>query len=87
VTEQPRWVTPVVTRSKLVLEVASELVGRSEWGPQQARLTMRYQGAHNPWEVSLLEAMRQAWGAAPSRRHRTVESDNGLRNRRFGIAP
>jgi TRAP-type uncharacterized transport system substrate-binding protein len=53
VSEHPRWATPVVTRSKLVLEVASELVGRSDWGPQQARLTMRYQGAHNPWEVCL----------------------------------
>jgi hypothetical protein len=49
----PSRAQPVVTRSKLVLEIASELVGEREWLPKQARITLRPQGDHNPWDVCL----------------------------------
>ncbi len=40
-------------RSKLMLEVASELVGRPEWAHKQAKVELRVQGP-NPWEIGLL---------------------------------
>jgi len=40
------------TRSYLVLEVASELVGRDEWPYRQARIDLREQGAEE-WSVAL----------------------------------
>jgi uncharacterized protein len=51
--EHLRWAQPVVTRSKIVLEVASELVERRDWPDDQARLTLRRQGKHNPWNWTL----------------------------------
>lgn len=44
-----RRASPAVTRSRLVLEVASELVGDPGWSPKQVRVAMRPQGASNPW--------------------------------------
>lgn len=46
------WAPPSITRSRLVLEVASELVGK-RGVPAQARITMRRQGANNPWEFGI----------------------------------
>ena len=44
--------TPVVVRSLLVLEMASELVTMSDWPHKQARLTLRDQGAED-WGLTL----------------------------------
>ena len=52
--ERPRRAAPVVIRSKLVLEVASELVGLPDFAPRQARLQLRPQGAANPWELGFI---------------------------------
>ena len=46
---RPRRASPGVTRSRLVLEVASELVGDPAWSSKQVRVAMRPQGAANPW--------------------------------------
>ncbi len=43
---------PSITRSRLVLEVASELVGKKEFPYRQARLSLREQGPGN-WMVNL----------------------------------
>lgn len=51
--ERPVYPAPVVTRSRLILEMASELVGDRAWLPKQARLHLRPQGDHNPWQVCL----------------------------------
>ena len=48
--DRPR--APTV-RSRLMLEVASELVGLPDWDAKQARIQLRIQGP-NPWEVGLL---------------------------------
>src|SRR5688572_2881761 len=47
-----RFVRRDATRSHLVLEVASELVGRDEWPYRQARINLREQGAE-VWGVCL----------------------------------
>jgi TRAP-type uncharacterized transport system substrate-binding protein len=51
--ERPVRAAPVMTRSKLLLEVTSEMVGVRGFTPQQARLQLRRQGAANPWEFDL----------------------------------
>lgn len=33
--------------------MASELVGERAWAPKQAKLSLRLQGGHNPWEICL----------------------------------
>jgi TRAP-type uncharacterized transport system substrate-binding protein len=43
--------TPVTVRSRLMLEVASELVGASEWAYQQVQIGLRGQGAED-WPVT-----------------------------------
>ena len=48
--DRPR--APTV-RSRLMLEVASELVGFTDWDQKQARIQLRVQGP-NPWEVGLI---------------------------------
>jgi len=53
VRERPRYVPPVVTRSRLVLEMAYELVGERNWDARQARIMLRVQGSKNPWTVTL----------------------------------
>lgn len=50
---RPARAQPILTRSRLVLEVASELVGGQALQQKQARITFRLQGEHNPWEVCL----------------------------------
>ena len=45
--------TPASVRSRLVLEVASELAGRWEWDYKQVRLSMRLQGSDD-WGVTFL---------------------------------
>lgn len=50
--QRPQWAEPVLTRSRLVLEVASEIIGTRGF-PRQARITLRPQGGHNPWELCL----------------------------------
>lgn len=47
--DRPRAAT---IRSRVMLEVASELVGTADWGPNQARITLRRQGATD-WEATL----------------------------------
>lgn len=39
-------------RARLMLEIASELVGRPDWTARQARVTLRSQGGSN-WEPTL----------------------------------
>ena len=46
------WAAPATTRSRLALEVASELIGKSGI-PPQARISMRRQGSENPWELGI----------------------------------
>jgi len=39
-----QWVVPATTRSRLMLEVASELVGGKKWVQRQATISLRPQG-------------------------------------------
>jgi TRAP-type uncharacterized transport system substrate-binding protein len=48
----PARAGPAVIRSRLVLEVASEIIGERGL-PQQARISLRHQGADHPWELAL----------------------------------
>jgi len=47
-----KFVVPATTRSKLMLEVASELVGGKNWVPRQATISLRPQGRGN-WPLTL----------------------------------
>ena len=47
-----RFVAPAITRSKLMLEVASELVGGKDWVQRQAAINLRPQGRGN-WPLTL----------------------------------
>ena len=47
------YAIPSTTRSRLVLEVASELAGRRGWKEKQARVTLREQGPGD-WTWTLL---------------------------------
>ena len=47
-----QFVAPAITRSKLMLEVASELVGGKDWVERQAMVSLRPQGAGN-WQRAL----------------------------------
>ncbi|MBM2812832.1 MAG: hypothetical protein HW416_3591 [Chloroflexi bacterium] len=51
--ERPKFIAPVATRSRLVLEMAYEMVG--DWGfkHKQARITLREQGDQNPWALAI----------------------------------
>lgn len=50
--QEPRYVRPATTRSRVVLEVASELVGVRGWQYMQARVSLRRQG-RDEWEIGL----------------------------------
>ena len=52
VTPGPRTYPPVVVRSKMVLELASELVAMRGWRDLQARITLRPQGP-GEWQTTL----------------------------------
>jgi len=47
-----RFAIPAVTRSRLMLEVASELVGEPKWTERQATISLREQGAEG-WPLTL----------------------------------
>jgi len=47
-----QFVAPAITRSKLMLEVASELVGGKDWMQRQATISLRPQGRGN-WPLTL----------------------------------
>ena len=47
-----RFVAPAITRSKLMLEVASELVGGKDWMQRQATISLRPQG-RGKWPLTL----------------------------------
>ena len=47
-----QFVAPAITRSKLMLEVASELVGGKDWVQRQATISLRPQGRGN-WPLTL----------------------------------
>jgi len=47
-----KFVVPATTRSKLMLEVASELVGGKQWVQRQATISLRPQGRGN-WPLTL----------------------------------
>jgi TRAP-type uncharacterized transport system substrate-binding protein len=47
-----RFAIPATTRSRLMLEVASELVGEAGWAPRQATISLREQGAED-WPFTL----------------------------------
>lgn len=49
---EPRYPSPLVVRSRLVLEVASEVVGMNQWPYRQARVNLRDQGGLE-WKLSL----------------------------------
>ncbi len=40
-----QFAVPGTTRSRLILEVASELVGKDDWLQQQAKVSLRTQGS------------------------------------------
>ena len=42
--QRPRYARPVVTRSRLVLEMAGQLAADNSWPLQQASITLRPQG-------------------------------------------
>jgi TRAP-type uncharacterized transport system substrate-binding protein len=48
----PRTYPPVIVRSKMVLEMTSELVTQRGWVDEQARITLRPQGP-GPWNVTI----------------------------------
>lgn len=47
------YANPAVTRSRLVLEMAYEMIADRSWLPKQARISLRQPGGHLPWEVTL----------------------------------
>jgi TRAP-type uncharacterized transport system substrate-binding protein len=47
-----QWVVPATTRSRLMLEVASELVGGKKWVQRQATISLRPQG-RGSWPLTL----------------------------------
>lgn len=47
-----KFVVPATTRSRLMLEVASELVGGKDWAERQATISLRRQGPGN-WPMTL----------------------------------
>src|SRR5262245_54966871 len=47
-----KFVAPATTRSKLMLEVASELVSGKDWVQRQATISLRPQG-HGNWPLTL----------------------------------
>ncbi|MSQ72751.1 MAG: hypothetical protein EXR27_15890 [Betaproteobacteria bacterium] len=46
------WANPITTRSKIVLEIASELVGY-DWSVRQAKVLLKSQGRQSDWALSL----------------------------------
>jgi len=46
------WANPITTRSKVVLEIASELVGY-DWTAMQAKVLLKSQGRQSSWALSL----------------------------------
>ena len=48
-----RFAIPATTRSRLMLEVASELVGEGSWTQRQVQVSLREQGAQD-WPVTFL---------------------------------
>jgi len=46
------WANPITTRSKVVLEIASELVGY-DWSAMQAKVLLKAQGRQSSWALSL----------------------------------
>ena len=46
-----KFVVPATTRSRLMLEVASELVGGKDWVQRQATISLRHQGQGN-WQLT-----------------------------------
>jgi TRAP-type uncharacterized transport system substrate-binding protein len=46
------WANPITTRSKIVLEIASELVGY-DWSAMQAKVLLKAQGRQASWALSL----------------------------------
>jgi hypothetical protein len=46
-----KFVVPATTRSRLMLEVASELVGGKDWVQRQATISLRPQGQGN-WQLT-----------------------------------
>jgi TRAP-type uncharacterized transport system substrate-binding protein len=49
------WANPITTRSKVVLEIASELVGGSDWSVRQAKVLLKSQAekGKDAWALSL----------------------------------
>jgi TRAP-type uncharacterized transport system substrate-binding protein len=47
------WIQPVITRSRIALEVVSEMIGERPFLPKQAKVTLRKQGSHQPWEFTI----------------------------------
>jgi TRAP-type uncharacterized transport system substrate-binding protein len=47
------WVQPVITRSRIALEVVSEMMNERSFLPKQAKVTLRKQGSHQPWEFTI----------------------------------
>ena len=50
---QDDWVQPVITRSRIALEVVSEMLNERSFLPKQAKITLRKQGSHQPWELTI----------------------------------
>jgi TRAP-type uncharacterized transport system substrate-binding protein len=48
-----RYARPVITRSRLILEAASELVAAEEWNRRQVRVSLREQGSVD-WSLNFL---------------------------------
>ncbi len=46
------WANPITTRSKVVLEIASELVAH-DWSVMQAKVMLKSQGRQSDWALSL----------------------------------
>jgi TRAP-type uncharacterized transport system substrate-binding protein len=53
VIDHGRFAIPATTRSRLMLEVASELVGQPNWTQRQIKISLREQGAPD-WPVTLI---------------------------------
>ena len=63
----PSWANPVTTRSKIVLEIASELVAASGQRARQAKVVLR-ESASAGWSLALFGVTLEALGRATSRR-------------------
>ena len=64
----PGWANPVTTRSRVVLEIAAELVARPDTRLRQAKVLLREQGRGSDWPLALFGSSTSEGVEAVARR-------------------